>query len=101
VGSDLTAEEGYQSARQVGLGLLSTLKNALGDLDRIKRIVKVVGFVNSAPTFTEQPAVVNGVSDLLVEVFGDNGRHARSAVGMVQLPGGIPVEVELVVEIEG
>lgn len=101
VGTDLTAEEGYQSARQVGLCLISTLKNALGDLDRIKRIVKVVGFVNSAPTFTEQPAVVNGASDLFGEVFGDKGKHARSAVGMVQLPGGIPAEVELVVEIEG
>ena len=100
VGTDLTAEQGYQSARQVGLCLLSTLKNALGDLDRIKRIVKVVGFVNSASTFTEHPSVVNGVSDLLVDVFGDNGRHARSAVGMVQLPGSIPVEVELVIEIE-
>ena len=81
--------------------MLSTLKNALGDLDRIKRVVKVVGFVNSAPDFTDQPAVVNGASDFLVEVFGDKGRHTRSAVGMVQLPGGIPVEVEMVVEIEG
>jgi enamine deaminase RidA (YjgF/YER057c/UK114 family) len=101
VGTDLTIEEGYASARQVGLCLLATLKNALGDLDRVKRIVKVVGFVNSAPSFTEQPSVVNGVSDLLVEVFGDSGRHARSAVGMVQLPGSIPVEVELVIEIDG
>jgi enamine deaminase RidA (YjgF/YER057c/UK114 family) len=101
VGTDLTVAEGYQSARQVGLCLLSTLKNALGDLDRIKRIVKVVGFVNSALTFTEQPAVVNGASDLFGEVFGDKGKHARSAVGMVQLPGSIPVEIELVVEIEG
>ena len=100
VGTDLTAEEGYASARQVGLCLLATLQSALGSLDRVKRIVKVVGFVNSAPTFTEQPSVVNGVSDLLVSVFGDNGRHARSAVGMVQLPGSIPVEVELVIEIE-
>ena len=80
--------------------LLSTLKHALGDLDRIKRVVKVIGFVNSAPDFIDQPAVVNGASDFLVEVFGDKGRHARSAVGMVQLPGGIPVEVEMVVEIE-
>ena len=100
VGTDLTIEEGYASARQVGLCLLATLQNALGSLDRVKRVVKVVGFVNSAPSFTEQPSVVNGVSDLLVEVFGDSGRHARSAVGMVQLPGSIPVEVELVIEIE-
>ena len=100
LGTDATIEEGYESARQVGLGLISTLKHALDDLDRIKRVVKVVGFVNSSADFTDQPAVVNGVSDLLVEVFGDKGKHARSAVGMVQLPGGIPVEVEMVVEIE-
>ena len=80
--------------------LLSTLKHALGDLDRIKRIVKVVGFVNSAPDFTDQPAVVNGASDLFVEVFGNKGRHARSAVGIVQLPGETPVIIGMVVEIE-
>ena len=80
--------------------MLTTLKHALGDLDRIKRIVKVVGFVNSAPDFTDQPAVVNGASDLFVEVFGDKGRHARSAVGIVQLPGGTPVIIGMVVEIE-
>ena len=80
--------------------LLTTLKHALGDLDRIKRIVKVVGFVNSAPDFTDQPAVVNGASDLFVEVFGNKGRHARSAVGIVQLPGETPVIIGMVVEIE-
>ena len=101
LGTDATIEDGYQSARQTAINLISTLKNALGDLDRIKRIVKVVGFVNSSSDFTEQPAVVHGASDLFVEVFGDKGKHARSAVGMSQLPGGIPVEVELVVEIEG
>ena len=101
LGADMTVEEGYQSARLVGLGLISTLKDALGDLDRIKRVVKVVGFVNSTPDFLDHPKVINGVSDLLVEVFGDKGRHARSAVGMVQLPGGIPVEVEVIVEVEG
>ncbi len=100
LGTDATIEEGYASARQVAIGLLSTLKHALGDLDRIKRVVKVLGFVNSAPDFIDQPAVVNGASDFFVEVFGDKGKHARSAVGMVQLPGGIPVEVEMVVEIE-
>ena len=100
LGADMTVEEGYQSARLVGLGLISTLKDALGDLDRIKRVVKVVGFVNSTPAFLDHPKVINGVSDLLVEVFGDKGRHARSAVGMVQLPGGIPVEVEVIVEVE-
>ncbi len=101
LGADLTAEIGYQSAREVGLCLISTLKHALGDLDRVKRIVKVIGFVNSASTFTDQPVVINGASDLFVEVFGDKGRHTRSAVGMVQLPGGIPVEIEMVVEIAG
>lgn len=101
LGTDAEIEDGYQSARQVGINLIGTLKQALGDLDRIQRIVKVVGFVNSAPTFTDQPAVVNGASDLFVEVFGDKGKHTRSAVGMSQLPGGIPVEVEMVVEIDG
>lgn len=101
LGTDAEIEDGYQSARQVAIGLIGTLKQALGDLDRIRQIVKVVGFVNSAPTFTDQPAVVNGASDLFVEVFGDKGKHTRSAVGMSQLPGGIPVEVEMVVEIDG
>ena len=100
LGTDAEIEDGYQSARQVAINLIGTLKQALGDLDRIQRIVKVVGFVNSAPTFTDQPAVVNGASDLFVEVFGDRGKHTRSAVGMSQLPGGIPVEVEMVVEID-
>ena len=101
LGTDAEIEDGYQSARQVAIGLIGTLKQALGDLDRIRQIVKVVGFVNSAPTFTDQPAVVNGASDLFVEVFGDKGKHTRSAVGMSQLPGGIPVEIEMVVEIDG
>ena len=101
LGTDAEIEDGYQSARQVAIGLIGTLKQALGDLDRVQRIVKVIGFVNSAPTFTDQPAVVNGASDLFVEVFGDKGKHTRSAVGMSQLPGGIPVEIEMVVEIDG
>ena len=100
LGTDAEIEDGYQSARQVAINLIGTLKQVLGDLDRIQRIVKVVGFVNSAPTFTDQPAVVNGASDLFVEVFGDRGKHTRSAVGMSQWPGGIPVEVEMVVEID-
>ena len=99
LGDDLSIEDGYASARQVATALSSTLKKTLGDLDRVQRIVKLVGFVNSAPGFYDQPKVVNGASDLFVEVFGNRGRHARSAVGMVELPGGIPVEVELVVEI--
>ena len=100
LGTDATIEDGYTSARQVAICLLSTLKHALGDLERIERIVKVVGFVNSAPDFTDQSAVVNGASDFFVEVFGDKGRHARSAVGMVQLPLGTPVIIEMIVEIE-
>ncbi len=100
LGTDMDIDGGYQAARAVGIGLLSTLKATLGNLDRIKKIVKLVGFVNSSADFKDQPAVVNGASDLFVEVFGDKGRHARSAVGMVQLPGGIAVEVEMIVEVE-
>ncbi|MBW2145706.1 MAG: RidA family protein [Deltaproteobacteria bacterium] len=99
LGEDLNIEDGYASARQVALNLLSTLKSALGDLDRVKRTIKVTGFVNSAPGFYDQPKVINGASDLLVEVFGDKGRHARSAIGMAALPGCIPVEIELIVEV--
>ena len=100
LGTDMDIEGGYQAARAVGIGLLSTLKATLGNLDRIKKIVKLVGFVNSSADFKDQPAVVNEASDLFVEIFGDKGRHARSAVGMVQLPGGIAVEVEMIVEVE-
>jgi len=100
LGKDLSIEDGYASAKQVALCLLSTIKDTLGDLDRVKRVVKLLGMVNSAPGFYDQPKVINGASDLLVEVFGDKGRHARSAVGMVELPGGIPVEIEMIVEIE-
>ncbi|MBM3239034.1 RidA family protein [Candidatus Poribacteria bacterium] len=100
VGDDLTIEDGYQSARQTALCLISTIKGAIGDLDKVKQFVKVVGFVNCTEDFTDQPKVVNGASDLFVEVFGNKGKHARSAVGMQQLPGGIPVEVEVIVEVE-
>ena len=100
LGTDMDIEGGYQAARAVGIGLLSTLKATLGSLDRIKKVVKLVGFVNSSADFKDQPAVVNGASDLFVEIFGDKGRHARSAVGMVQLPDGIAVEVEMIVEVE-
>jgi len=99
LGKDLTVEEGYASARQVALCLLSALKSTLGDLDRVGRILKMTGFVNSAPGFIDQAKVVNGASDLLVEVFGDKGRHARSALGMVELPSNIPVIIEIIVEI--
>ncbi len=100
VGVDLTVDEAYAIARKVGVALLATLRAELGSLDHVRRIVKVVGMVNAAPDFTDQPRVVNGVSDLLVEVFGEAGRHARSAVGVGSLPLGVPVEVEMVVEVE-
>jgi enamine deaminase RidA (YjgF/YER057c/UK114 family) len=101
VGKDLTVEQGYQSARQTGLIMLSKVRTALGSLDRVKRIVKVLGMVNSAEGFSDQPKVVNGFSDLMVEVFGEAiGKHARSAVGMAGLPGNAPLEVEMIVEIE-
>lgn len=99
LGDDVSVDEGYQAARSVGLIQLARLKVALGDLDRIKQFVKLLTMVNSTADFTEQPAVANGCSDLLVEVFGDKGRHARSAVGMSNLPGSIPVEIEMIVEV--
>lgn len=99
IGKDLTQEEGYEAARLVGVNLLARLKSSLGDLDRVSRIVKLLSMVNCAPEFTQQPAVANGCSDLLVEVFGERGRHARSAVGMSSLPNDIPVEIEMVVEV--
>jgi enamine deaminase RidA (YjgF/YER057c/UK114 family) len=100
LGKDMTVDEGYQAARSVAIAHLAVLQHELGDLKRVRRIVKVLGMVNSDPAFTQQPAVVNGYSDLMVAVFGDRGKHARSAVGMATLPGGIPVEVEVIVEIE-
>ncbi|WP_038039882.1 RidA family protein [Thermorudis peleae] len=100
VGRDVTTAEAYQHARSVGLTLLAVLKEHLGDLDRVRRVVKVFGMVNAAPDFGEHPAVINGCSDLFVEVFGDRGRHARSAVGMGSLPHGITVEIEAIVEVE-
>jgi enamine deaminase RidA (YjgF/YER057c/UK114 family) len=99
LGKDLTVEQGYQAARFVAINQLAVLKAELGDLNRVTRIIKVLGMVNSDPAFTDQPAVVNGYSDLLVAVFGDKGKHARSAVGMATLPRGIAVEVEMIVEI--
>ena len=101
LGQDVSMEQGYQAARLTGINQLAVLKAELGDLNKVTRIVKVLGMVSSAPTFTEQPKVVNGFSDLMVEVFGDRGKHARSAVGMAVLPMNIPVEVEMVVEVEG
>jgi enamine deaminase RidA (YjgF/YER057c/UK114 family) len=100
VGRDLTIEQAYGHARETGLSLIAVMKAELGDLDRVKRIVKVLGMVNATPEFGHQPEVINGCSDLFVEVFGDRGRHARSAVGMGSLPRGIPVEIEVIVEVE-
>lgn len=99
VGEDLTVEEGYDAARLTALGLLASLRHEIGDLNRVRRVVRVFGMVNAPPDFTEQPNVINGCSDLLVEIFGDQGRHARAAVGMASLPIGIPVEIEMVVEV--
>ena len=95
VGADLSLEDGQRAARMTALSILATLQAELGDLNRIERIIKVFGMVNVAPGFTNTPAVMNGCSDLLVEVFGDAGRHTRSAVGMAALPFDIAVEVEL------
>ena len=100
LGSDLTVEEGYQAARLVAVGLLGSLKDLIGDLEKVRRIVKLLGLVNSESTFLEQPQVINGASDLLVEVFGERGRHARSAVGTNALPVNIAVEIEMIVEVE-
>ena len=100
VGADLTLDEGYNAARQVALVLLASLKSEIGDLDRVHRVVKLLGMVNCTPDFTDQPKVINGASDLLVELFGEKGRHARSAVGMNALPVNIAVEIEMIVEIE-
>ena len=99
VGTDLTVDQGYQAARLVGINLLSSLKAEIGDLNRVTRIVKVFGMVNADPNFTQHPSVINGISDLMVGVFGDCGRHARTAVGMGSLPFGIAVEIDMVVEV--
>jgi enamine deaminase RidA (YjgF/YER057c/UK114 family) len=100
VPTDVSIETAYEAARSVGLNLLSSAREALGDLDRVKRVVKMLGMVNSAEGFGDQPRVINGCSDLLVDVFGDAGKHARSAVGMAALPMSIPVEIELILEVE-
>ena len=101
VGKDITVQEGYETARQVGLIMLAKVQAALGSLDRVKRVVKVLGMVNSPEGFGDEPKVINGFSDLMVEVFGEAiGKHARSAVGMAALPGNSAVEVEMIVEVE-
>lgn len=100
VGAEVSLEEGYRAAQLCALNCLASLKRFLGDLDRIDEIVKVLGFVNSAPGFSQQPAVMHGFTDLLVELFGERGRHARSAIGTSDLPGNIPVEVEMIVAVK-
>lgn len=100
VGKDLTIEQGYEAAKLVAINQLAVLKAELGDLKKVKRIVKVLGMVNCESSFTEQPKVINGFSDFMVAVFGEKGKHARSAVGMHALPNNIAVEIELIVEVE-
>ncbi|MCH8075731.1 MAG: RidA family protein [SAR324 cluster bacterium] len=99
VGADFTVDEAYRHARAIALQQVAVMKSVLGSLERVNRIVKVLGMVNAGPDFTQHPQVINGFSDTLVEIFGEKGRHARSAVGMGSLPMNIPVEVELIVEV--
>lgn len=99
LGAELTLKEGYDTARLIGLNLLSLLKREIGDLDKVVQIVKVLGFVSSTPDFTDQPAVIDGASDLFEEVFGEKGKHARSAVAAPVLPFNIAVEIEMIVEV--
>src|SRR5262245_63463402 len=101
VGRDLTIEQGQEAARLTGLNLLATARDILGSLDRVRRVVKVLGLVQCADDFTDHPEVINGFSDLMVEVFGEAGRHARSAVGMGSLPLGIAVEIEMILDVSG
>lgn len=100
LGRDLTIEQGKEAARQTMINCLSVLKEYLGDLDRVVKIVKLLGFVNSAPGFVDQPLVINGASELLEEVFGEAGKHARSAIGTSELPWNTPVEIEMIVEVK-
>jgi len=100
VGAEVTPEQGKEAARVSGINALAALASVVGSLDQVKRIVKVTGFVASAPGFTAQPGVVNGASDLFKDVFGETGQHARSAIGVAELPLGVPVEVELIAEVE-
>jgi enamine deaminase RidA (YjgF/YER057c/UK114 family) len=99
VGKELSLEEGYEAARMAALNCLASAKTVLGDLDRVTRVVKILGMVNCSEDFGEQPKVVNGASDLLVQLFGEAGRHARSAVGMQALPFGVAVEIEMILEV--
>ena len=100
VGGEVSKEEGYEATQLCALNALAAIKSAIGSLDKIKSIVKLRGFVNSTPDFTDQPQVVNGASELMVNIFGEKGRHARSALGTSVLPDDIPVELEMIVEVE-
>ncbi len=99
VGAELTIEQGYAAAQQTALNLLSVIKATLGSLDLVGRMVKLNGYVNSAPDFDRQPEVINGASELLVELYGERGKHARTAIGVSDLPAHIPVEIELIVQV--
>ena len=100
LGKDMTVEQGYEAARLTGINMLATVKSALGDLKKVKRIVKVTGLVNCTDDFKDQPKVMNGFSDLMVAVFGENGKHARAALGTNSLPSGMAVEIEMILEVE-
>lgn len=100
LGLNHSVEEGYKDARQVGLQILATIRQAVGSLDRVEAVIKLLGMVNAEPSFGDHPKVINGCSDLLVEVLGDAGKHARSAVGMGSLPGGMSVEIEAIIQIK-
>ena len=100
LGDGTSVEDGAAAARRCGLALIAQLKSAVGDLDRVTRVVKLTGFVNSTPDFTDQPKVINGCSDLMVEVFGDTGRHSRAAVSAPSLPFGVAVEIEAIFEVK-
>lgn len=100
LGLNHSVEDGYRDARQVGMQILATIRQAVGSLDRVEAVIKLLGMVNAEPTFGDHPKVINGCSDLLVEVLGDAGKHARSAVGMGSLPGGMTVEIEAIIQIK-
>jgi len=99
VGAELTLEQGYQASRQTALNLLSVIKATLGDLDRVEQVVKLNGYVNSAQEFDRQPEVINGASEFLEKLYGERGRHARTSIGVSSLPGHIPVEIEMIVQV--
>jgi enamine deaminase RidA (YjgF/YER057c/UK114 family) len=100
VGAEVTLEQGQESARNCVMNCLASVQEHLGDLNRVKGVIKLVGYVASAPTFTRQPEIINAASDLLIALFGEAGRHARTSVGMAVLPGDIPVEIDMVLEVE-